>query len=92
MLTRSIPSGKINAQLITLHPTKKIEYNMHSHEGDESALILEGRINIKIDDTVHELEQGDSIYYIANQEHGYANASDSEDARMIWFSSERGVD
>lgn len=92
MLTRSIPSGKINAQLITLHPAKQVGFDMHSHEGDESALVLGGQINFKIANKVHELKEGDSIYYIANQQHGYSNASDSSDAKMIWFSSERGVD
>ena len=91
-LTRSIPSGRINAQLITLHPVKEKQFEMHSHEGDESALVLKGRIDFKINDKVHGLEEGDSIYYVANQEHGYSNASDTAEAKMIWFSSERGVD
>lgn len=92
MLTRSIPSGKINAQLITLQPNKSNVLEVHSHEGDEAALVLKGRINFKIDDKIRELEEGTSIYYIADQEHGYANASDTEEAGMIWFASERGVD
>ena len=92
MLTRSIPSGKINAQLITLHTNKGEDVGVHAHEGDEAALILKGHINFRIEDKVHELGEGDSIYYIAKQDHGYSNASDSEEAKMIWFSSERGVD
>lgn len=92
MLTRSIPSGKINAQLITLYPNKEKGLEVHSHEGDEAVLVLKGRINFKIDDKIRELEEGDSIYYIAGQEHGYANASDTEEAKMIWFASKRGVD
>jgi transcriptional regulator with XRE-family HTH domain len=92
MLTKSIPSGKINAQLITLHPDKDRAMKLHFHEGDESALVLNGRINFKVGEKFHELVEGDSIYYVGDQEHGYANASDSERATMIWFASERGVD
>jgi transcriptional regulator with XRE-family HTH domain len=92
MLTKSIPSGKINAQLITLTPSDSTEMSMHEHDGDEAALVLEGRINFKIDGKVHELSEGDSIYYIADQEHGYCNASENEKAKMIWFASERKVD
>lgn len=92
MLTRSIPSGKINAQLITLQPSKGKEIEEHTHDGDESALVLNGKINFKVDDKSYELVEGDSIYYVGDQQHGYINASDSEEAQMIWFASERGID
>jgi transcriptional regulator with XRE-family HTH domain len=92
MLTKSIPSGKINAQLIALSPSDSSEVLLHAHDGDEAALVLEGKINFKIDGKVHELAEGDSIYFIANQEHGYYNASDSDKAKMIWFASDRKVD
>lgn len=92
MLTRSIPSGKINAQLITLYPKKGKALEAHSHEGDEAALVLEGQIDFRVGGKTHELVEGDSIYYVADQEHGYTNASDAEEAKMIWFASERGVD
>lgn len=92
MLTNSIPSGKINSQLITMKPNPSGELNLHTHSGDEAALVLEGNVAFKIDDKDYSLGEGDSVYYLAIQEHGYANASDSEDAKMIWFASERGVD
>ncbi|MBN1885987.1 MAG: helix-turn-helix transcriptional regulator [Candidatus Krumholzibacteriota bacterium] len=92
MLTHSIPSGKINAQLITLTPNENADMDMHVHEGDEAAVVLSGRINFRVDDKLYELGEGDSIYYLAAQEHGYANASNEEDAKLIWFASERRVD
>jgi transcriptional regulator with XRE-family HTH domain len=91
-LTKSIPSGKINAQMLTLQPSKGKEILVHAHEGDESALVLEGSVVFKIADRNHILNEGDSIYYIGDQEHGYFNASDTEEAKVIWFASERGVD
>lgn len=92
MLTNSIPSGKINAQLITLTPRKSKDILLHFHEGDESALVLEGTVKFSIDGAIRELSEGDSIYYIAAQEHGYTNASETDEARMIWFASERRID
>jgi quercetin dioxygenase-like cupin family protein len=92
MLTKSIPSGKINAQLITMSPGGSREIALHAHEGDEAALVLQGAVRFKIADESHDLGEGDSIYFIANQEHGYVNASLSEPAKMIWFASERKVD
>ena len=92
LLTNSIPSGRINAQLITLAPAETDEIEPHRHEGDEAALVLKGQINFMVSSQIYELEEGDSIYYITGQEHGYMNASKDEEAKMIWFASERRVD
>jgi transcriptional regulator with XRE-family HTH domain len=92
VLTNSIPSGKIDAQLITLPPGRSDEMAMHAHEADEAVLVLSGEVRFRVDDGEYTLSEGDSIYYVASQSHGYANASESREARMIWFASERGVD
>jgi transcriptional regulator with XRE-family HTH domain len=92
MLTNSIPSGKINAQLITLNPESSSEIRLHTHTGDEAALVLKGNIRFQIEGTVYDLGEGDSIYFLCNQEHGYGNISETEDANMIWFASERRVE
>jgi transcriptional regulator with XRE-family HTH domain len=92
MLTKSIPSGKINAQLIVLAPSRSDDCILHAHDGDEAALVLQGTVRFTIGEASHELVEGDSIYFLAGQDHGYANASSSEQAKMIWFASERKVD
>jgi transcriptional regulator with XRE-family HTH domain len=92
LLTNSIPSGRINAQLISLSPAESDEIPIHTHEGDEAALVLSGRMKFMVSGQVHELEEGDSIYYITGQEHGYVNASKEQEARLIWFASDRKVD
>ena len=92
LLTNSIPSGRINAQLITLDPVESEEIPLHTHEGDEAALVLSGKINFMVSGQLHELDEGDSIYYITGQKHGYRNASKEQEAKMIWFASERRVD
>ena len=92
MLTRSIPSGKINAQLITLSPAKGSDVALHAHEGDEAALVLQGTVRFAVDGAPHDLGEGDSIYFLASQRHGYANISGSDQAKMIWFASERKAD
>jgi len=50
MLTNSIPSGKINAQLITLNPSEEKEITLHEHNCDESSLILKGKIIFKVNE------------------------------------------
>jgi quercetin dioxygenase-like cupin family protein len=92
MLTKSIPSGKINAQLITISPARSEDIVLHAHEGDEAALVLQGKMRFAVAAKRYELSEGDSIYFIAKQDHGYANGSSAEPAKMIWFASERRVD
>lgn len=92
MLTDSIPSGKINAQLITLEPSKSGKIELHEHNCDEAVLILKGSVKFQVDDKLYELADGDSIYYVASQRHGYVNNSSEHQAKMIWFASDRGVD
>ncbi len=92
LLTNSIPSGKINAQLLTLAPAESDKIELHNHDGDEAALVLKGKVKFMVSSQLHELEEGDSIYYITGQEHGYLNASKEEEAKMIWFASERRVE
>ncbi|MFA4946932.1 MAG: XRE family transcriptional regulator [Candidatus Krumholzibacteriia bacterium] len=92
MLTKSIPSGKINARLITMSPVPPQEISVHAHEGDEAALVLQGKVQFKIADKTYDLGEGDSVYFLANQDHGYVNASGTDQAKMIWFASERKVD
>jgi transcriptional regulator with XRE-family HTH domain len=91
-LTKSIPSGKINARLITLSPSRSEGAALHAHGGDEAALVLQGKVRFKVDAKDYELAEGDSIYFLASQDHGYVNASEAENAKMIWFASERKVD
>ena len=92
ILTNSIPSGKINSQLITLAPGPAGEVDCHAHDADEAALVLSGSVKFRVAEKEYTLGEGDSIYYVASQEHGFANTSETEEAKMIWFASERGVD
>ena len=92
MLTNSIPSGKINARLITLSPSTSESISLHEHNCDEAALVLKGSVRFHVNGEIYRLVEGDSIYYVASQKHGYANDSADVEAKMIWFASERGVD
>lgn len=90
-LTNSIPSGKINSRLINLKPLKKKEFRLHSHEADEAALVMKGQVTFQVDGKDYTLSEGDSIYIAGTQEHDFVNASEKEEAELIWFGSERRI-
>jgi transcriptional regulator with XRE-family HTH domain len=53
-----------------------------THEGEEVAYVLEGKVEFLIGEARHLLNAGDSICYRSEQPHGYTNGGDSA-ARMI---------
>jgi transcriptional regulator with XRE-family HTH domain len=53
-----------------------------SHEGEEVAYVLEGKVEFLIGDARHVLNAGDSICYRSEQPHGYNNGGEKS-ARMI---------
>jgi transcriptional regulator with XRE-family HTH domain len=53
-----------------------------SHEGEEVAYVLEGKVEFLIGDARHVLNAGDSVCYRSEQPHGYNNGGEKV-ARMI---------
>lgn len=90
-LTRSIPSGRINARLITLEPDGKGKFDLHTHEADEAALVLEGEITFRLKKKNYTLKKGESIYIVGSCEHDYSNALENGKSRMLWFGADRNI-
>ncbi|MBM1218593.1 cupin domain-containing protein [Ponticoccus sp. SC2-23] len=56
------------------------------HEGEEFGYVLNGRIELLLDDRVYALEAGDSFCFRSERSHGYRNVGD-ETARVIWLNT-----
>lgn len=48
----------------------------HNEGVEEHILVIEGRLQVNIEDHVYELGKGDAIRYRANKKHGYVNIYD----------------
>lgn len=90
-LTRSIPSGRISAKMITLEPDGSKKFETHTHEADEAALVLEGEITFRLDGRDYTLKKGESIYITGSCEHDYINALENDRSRMLWFGADRNM-
>lgn len=90
-LTRSIPSGRITARMIILDPDGSGKFDLHTHEADEAALVLEGEITFRLKKRNYTLTRGESIYIVGTCEHDYANALENGKSKMLWFGSERNI-
>ncbi|WP_127092214.1 cupin domain-containing protein [Aquabacter cavernae] len=57
---------------------------LHSHNCDESVLMLEGNAIAEIDGVRHEVTAGDVTFIPANIPHRFINRSDSEGMKILW--------
>lgn len=58
----------------------------YSHEGEEIAYVIKGRIDLMVDGESHALEAGDVLYYPSTRLHGWANRSESM-AEVLWVTA-----
>jgi len=63
--------------LIDILPSADKEHPLSSHEGEEFIYVLTGRVEINYGRELHQLEEGDSIYYdsiVAHNVHAFGDA------------------
>ncbi len=70
-------SGKIQMVLLKLNPGEETTETMMSHDGEEAALVLDGKIKIYLEDGVFELDSGDSIRIPPGKPHKWENIDSS---------------
>ena len=88
MLERLIPHGKGHLLQGNIHIVAPGGGSMGPmrHEGDEVGYVLEGRLDLSIDDKPHELGPGDSFAFPSNLAHTYCNPG-LEVTRVLWINT-----
>lgn len=56
--------------VVTVAPTPGATFQLNSHAGQEFDLVLQGRLELRIDGQTLVLDPGDSIYFDATRPHG----------------------
>ncbi len=72
-LAPEVKGRHMEALVVTLEENPEEETSVH--EGEEFIYVLEGTVIVKIDKDRHELEPGDSIYYLSTTPHMIAAKS-----------------
>ncbi len=75
--------GKIQLVLLKLNPGEETADNLMSHDGEEAALILNGKIKIYLEDGAFELNAGDSIRIPPGKPHKWENI-DNEPVSVVF--------
>lgn len=55
------------------------------HEMDECGVVIEGSVDVKINDTVYTVNPGDSIYLPAHTTHSFSRPHNQEHCLIYWF-------
>jgi uncharacterized cupin superfamily protein len=56
------------------------------HEGEEMGFILEGRLELIVDNSTYLLEEGDAFFFKSSLPHGYRNPGSIE-TKVLWVNT-----
>lgn len=76
-------AGSIEFCMMTIPPRSGSESVMQSHSGEEVAYVLEGPVEVQVDEMNYTLETGDSIRIAAMSVHNWINHMDAP-AKVIF--------
>ncbi|MFA5538000.1 MAG: cupin domain-containing protein [Gemmobacter sp.] len=57
-----------------------------NHEGEEVGFVIEGEVELHLDDTTYLLHEGDTFHFKSHRPHGYRNAGPTR-ARIFWVNT-----
>jgi transcriptional regulator with XRE-family HTH domain len=76
-------SGKLQFLWIEMQPGGSSGEEPYAHEGEETGLVLEGRMALEVEGTEFVLEEGDSFRFESRRAHRFYNAGDAV-CRVLW--------
>lgn len=71
---------------ITIEPGGTTGDEAFTHDGEEAGVVLEGVLNLQIEDKVYILEAGDGFKFSSTQQHRFFNSSDAM-TRVFWVNA-----
>lgn len=83
LVTRKIGSTGLINGITIIAPGAAVP--MHSHNCEESVMVLSGHGWVEIDGVDHEVRPGDTTFLPANIPHCFKNASEVEEMRILWI-------
>lgn len=67
---------RLNAYFAEFHPVAKERTRPHRHDGVELIYLVRGRLEVRVGDADHVLDEGDAIYFDSSVAHAYRRVGD----------------
>lgn len=80
-----LPNQQIEPFLITIKPGSSSTSSQITHSGEEFIYVLKGSLVCKVNEQEYDLEEGDSLLFLASQPHIYRNQSSKAAQMLIIF-------
>lgn len=77
-------NGELALGISRYEPGASTGDDSYDHQGEEAGLVLEGQLELTIEDKKYLLEAGDSFSFKSQLKHRYANPSDLEETVVVW--------
>jgi transcriptional regulator with XRE-family HTH domain len=77
-------NGELALGISRYEPGASTGDDSYEHQGEEAGLVLEGQLELTIEEEKYLLEAGDSFSFKSQLKHRYANPSDVEDTVVVW--------
>jgi transcriptional regulator with XRE-family HTH domain len=76
LLNPSLYGKKMEFVYLKMQPGYSID-ELFTHEGEECGLILQGHVQLLLEDKIYDLNVGDSVYYLSTTPHGLRNIGEN---------------
>ena len=86
LLVSDVLNRRMEPYLLTMKEGAVIDGHFYSHKGDEFAYVMEGELEVEIQDEKQLLRQGDSLYIGSTFPSKWANVGKG-DAVLLWVLS-----
>lgn len=83
LLTTSNMDKTMEPILYEIGPFGESGRSYYSHNGEEFIFIVQGKLDVFINDEIHSLNTGDSLYFKSNQRHRFKNNT-ADTTKAIW--------
>lgn len=83
LLTTTNMDKTMEPILYEIGPYGESGRSYYSHNGEEFIFIVQGNLDVYINEEVHKLEEGDSLYFKSNQRHRFKNNTDKP-TKALW--------
>ena len=77
-------NGELALGISRYEPGASTGDDSYDHQGEEAGIVLEGQLELTIDNKQYILEAGDSFSFKSQLKHRYANPSDTDETVVVW--------